>query len=97
MRRLNTATVRQIKELLDSGVKSARKIGRTLDITHQTANKYVHIIRNGGFEECLEEEAGDSQLFEKCPTCGTKVILPCVACRARSFLAGRALVRSAKF
>lgn len=81
MKRIDQNIIKQIKGLLKNGVRSAREIGRIVGINHHTANKYVDLIKNGGLGN-LED---DNRVYEKCPTCGGKVLMPCIACRAEEF------------
>ena len=84
---LRHATVMEIKRLLDEGELSQRKIARQVGVSRATVGDIASGKRalfgrddsTAGDEECLPQE------FARCPSCGARVLLPCVACAARHY------------
>ena len=79
--------VDQIKRLLDEGNLSQRRIARQVGVSRGT----VHAIARGKRTDSRprkREQDDDFMLprgpWDRCPTCGGMVQMPCLACRVRA-------------
>ena len=88
--RLSAQTIRAVRELRDQEF-SARKIARTLDVSHTSVLKVVANIEALDLDALEREEVDDAErgflyvadknaLPSRCPTCGRIVAPPCLRC-----------------
>jgi transcriptional regulator with XRE-family HTH domain len=81
-----TATIEQIGELLRSGSLSQRKIARCLGVSRGTVNA-IALGKRPDYEARRRRPAHDitapSGPFVRCPTCGARAQMPCLACQIR--------------
>ncbi|MCO6046688.1 helix-turn-helix domain-containing protein [Aeoliella sp. ICT_H6.2] len=80
---LSQSEVQQIVELLERNELTRRQIAQRVGVSHSS----VYAIASGrrGLFSRDSDEHAPSQRATRCPTCGVRVYLPCVACRAREF------------
>ncbi len=83
---LRTAIVEEIRLLLASGRISQRGIARRLGISRGTVSAVAQGQRRertvGPQGTCEDPEARGP--LERCPGCGARVFMPCLACRIRA-------------
>jgi len=93
---LPLVVIQEIRQLLDEGTLSQRKIANKLDISRGTVNAIASGRRGVYGREpdsenptlcCLELPP------ERCLGCGAMVYKPCVLCRAREFRARQELLQ----
>ncbi len=82
---LELARVQEIRQLLAEKRLSQRKIATTLGVSRGTVlaiarGPHARETRPMTREEDLEERIGP---VERCPTCGGRVIMPCLLCHVR--------------
>lgn len=86
---LNRATVLEVRRLLDEGRLSQRKIAKAVGVSRAT----VGAIANGkralfGRDDPQAPSPDGSRCgYSRCPTCGARVVAPCVACAALRYRA----------
>ncbi len=87
-------TVEKIRELLREGRLSQRKIARHLGVSRGTVNA-IALGRRPDYEarrKCLADDIIRPRgPFVRCPTCGAKTQMPCLACQIRRWAVRRRL------
>ncbi len=87
---LPPSTIAEVKRLLALGTLSQRQIARRTGVSRIV----VHRIAGGKRKDRVPKtekaldvpwEPNDSTKPERCPTCGAKVKLPCLACMIRHY------------
>lgn len=81
---LSQSEVQQIVDLLKQNELTPRQIAQRVGVSHTI----VYNIANGRRGLHSRDDTGlaaATQRPARCPTCGVRVYLPCVACRAREF------------
>ena len=76
--------VEEIKRQLDEGQHSQRSIARSLGVSRGT----VHAIATGkrGLHGCDHSDDHAARISaQRCPSCGARVYMPCILCRARAY------------
>jgi len=85
---LSGERVKEVKEMLASGLYSQRTISRLTGVSRVV----IHRIATGKRKDKIErpreewEEDWTGRPFQRCPHCGAKVQLPCLACIIRNVL-----------
>ncbi|HYW78361.1 MAG TPA: helix-turn-helix domain-containing protein [Thermoguttaceae bacterium] len=80
-------TVREILELLAKGVLSQREIARRLGVSRGTVNAIALGRRPDHSARSRQRTKGftpPTGCPVRCPTCGAKVQMPCLACQVRA-------------
>lgn len=85
------AVVAEVRHLLSQGDLSQRKIAQRLGVSRGTVNAIAQgrrpdYDRPHRLEDDFVPPAG---LFQRCPVCGAKVQMPCLACYVRAILERR--------
>lgn len=78
---LKDEIVLEALHLLEQGL-SRRQVALRLGVSHATVNAIAQGRRR---VEPPQPEPEPTGAYHRCPECGYKVELPCVACRARSY------------
>ncbi len=90
---LPTAIVKEITALIQAGNLSNRKIAARLRVSRGVVNA----IANGTRRPYGRDPSGDasqgSWLPRRCPNCGYRVYMPCVACYTRHHLQSKRLCK----
>ncbi|MDZ7617559.1 MAG: hypothetical protein U1E05_11170 [Patescibacteria group bacterium] len=76
--------VERIRDLLADGHLSQRGIARELRVSRVTVDAIAHGRRNDRPPQYLDRPAWSNALpgpTERCPGCGARVQMPCLACR----------------
>ncbi len=90
---LADSLITEIRKMLDSGAMSQREIARRLKVSRGT----VGAVALGKRKAAIERTATAARAAFKhprgmpirCPSCGAKTQMPCLACYVRKFLASR--------
>jgi len=84
---LSRRQVELVRTLIIDGF-SYRKIARELGISRETVStiaKGEHLVdRVLQYDDFGNGHVFESEEYFRCPTCGGKVLMPCLACRLRS-------------
>jgi len=86
------AVVDEIERLLHEGGLSQRKIARRVGVSRGTVNAIARGRRpdyRALRRDRVDEFAAPCGPFARCPTCGARVQMPCLACRVRAFRESR--------
>jgi len=86
------ALVDEIERLLHEGSLSQRKIARRVGVSRGTVNAIARGQRpdyRALRRERVDEFAAPSGPVTRCPTCGARVQMPCLACRVRALQESR--------
>jgi DNA-binding XRE family transcriptional regulator len=84
---LTPELVERIRRLLADGRMTQRGIARELRVSRGTVDAIAHgrrsndAVQGRGWTPSLETSAGP---IERCPGCGVRVRMPCLACRLRT-------------
>lgn len=80
---ISSAMVEQIRRLLEEGKLSQRQISKQLGVSRGTITT---VALNRRREPSPDDEQPDLELGPptRCPTCGSRVYMPCVLCRTRA-------------
>lgn len=80
---LSQTKVNRIVELLEQKELTRRQIAKRVGVSHTS----VYAIASGrrGAHGHEPNQRPPVRTASRCPTCGVRVYLPCVACRARRF------------
>ncbi len=81
---LEQYVVNQILELLAEGGWSRRQIAKKVGVSRGSVNAIANGNRGHFGRQPMEGSDAGPQVA-RCPQCGVRVILPCVACRARDY------------
>ena len=82
--------VDEIRRLLREKRYSQRKIASRLGVSRGTVNSIATGKRSNNAGRENAENAADNDLItpsglpQRCPTCGAKVMIPCLACQIRA-------------
>jgi hypothetical protein len=89
---ISNAVIDEIRRLLRDKKFSQRKIALRLGVSRGTVNS----VATGKRPNCNKREKNvenefvpPSGLPQRCPQCGARVMMPCLACRVRALRAAR--------
>ena len=88
----------EIERLLGEGNISQRKIAARLGVSRGTVNAIARGKRpdyRARRRQRDDDFIAPSGPVARCPTCGAKVVMPCLACRVRALQASRRQRRAA--
>ncbi len=88
---LPIAVVNEIAALVQAGDLSNRKIAARLGVSRGVVNAIANGKRQPYGQDPLEDAPLDSLPPSRCPTCGYRVYMPCLVCRAREHLRSKQL------
>jgi len=83
---ISFAVVDEVKRLLAEGSFSQRKIARKIGVSRGTVNA-IALGKRPDYKARREQGddfAAPSGPLVRCPTCGGRVQMPCLACRVRA-------------
>ena len=85
-----TGTAEEIRELLAAGELSQRRIAQRTGVSRGTVQAIAR-QRHGQTQVRSRREAGEGFVFpagpaRRCPVCGAKVQMPCLACHVRAII-----------
>lgn len=87
---ISLALEERIRQLLEEGKLSQRKIARTTGISRSTVSAIANGRRATSLAQAVEDGAEHFSLAQeprRCPECGGMVYMPCHLCRVRAYAA----------
>ena len=85
---LETAVVEQVQQLLAAGLsqrEAARKVGVSRGSVHAIATGKRTLRENPSRDADEAELVTPRGPWQRCPQCGGRVMMPCLACQIRQF------------